>query len=374
MINTFNVPKYLAHELNNNCIVISNKKFARDDFEILTVQYKKEMIIKNTCFPDNVVLSKNLPVSLEKLEISNSLVSNIVFDNVDERAIALKELYLQKNNIVSFTFDTSYLSVLTHLDLSHNNLETFDFPQTLIHINISHNKLQSIKLLPKSLEFLDASYNRLGGIPTIFKTDLKNVNLSHNHISSCTIYDKLENLDLSYNLIKHMPKVTAAHLKLNNCAIRDTLYIRDDDIQTLDVSNNEILQLVIISRSLTNLSITNNTRLWSLPNSVNLKNLDISGSDMKETEINAYKIRYPHIQLVNNPTNSHTHQIKRSIHVNHRLERIEKLREKQQQYGHGYGHEYYNKKYDEVIFKPLPTYDTFNRSPNVIKLVGQIII
>ncbi|XP_053210634.1 leucine-rich repeat-containing protein 15-like [Panonychus citri] len=174
----------------------------------------------------------SLSLSLRYLSMSNNqlyVIRNHFFTNLSN----LDELYLSNvmvEEIDPLTF--SYLTSLTILDLSDNNLssdklDTLALPSTLKHLNISSNNGTSLKsyhfLSTSSLSIFDASFS---GISSYFKivssssssscSSLHTLFLQGNGLTSVFSEDtippssiscpQLSELYLDYNLIEFLPK------------------------------------------------------------------------------------------------------------------------------------------------------------------------
>lgn len=199
-----------------------------------------------------------------------ALIFFLISCKKEEHKISLKAINKEKS-VSEIISELNKSDTILHLDLSHKKLDSLpDLSKFLIKsLDLSYNNLDTIPLnyLPKSLEKLDASYNKLKDFRLLnykhmdstlieFKQihnteiDLKEINLSHNQLKIVTIaiwpelkskkWSALKKIDISFN---NLGNTGFTGLKLNY----------------LDVSNNpEIKSEVLYSTKIDTLLQENN--------------------------------------------------------------------------------------------------------------------
>ncbi|XP_049821526.1 leucine-rich repeat-containing protein egg-6-like [Aethina tumida] len=176
--------------------------------------------------------SINFLGNLQSIYIGNNFIS---IENLYNHRV--KYLDLSSNNISSFQIDFGVTTII----LNHNNINNisnsmFRYAHFLIHVDLSFNSLTSIDINTfdrnNSIETLKLNNNLLIKIPAgCFRmfVELKLLNLSNNCLKEIPVgeFDSLQqltNLDLSGNLLKHMFDFT--YLQIRSLNLRDNL-LRD---------------------------------------------------------------------------------------------------------------------------------------------------
>jgi Leucine-rich repeat (LRR) protein len=216
------------------------------------------------------------------------------------RKRALHDYQLQQALNIEFQrFDANILSdsrVKVELDLSHNQLTTFEFPDwlysKLIRLNLSSNKIEQLPLVItkcNGLEYLNLSRNSFkGSFPRLAPMHLpllKYLNISENYFTSLPVTLKyLSNLEeltvgtlYGGNLLTEFPSACISYMK---------------KLRYLDLSNNRLTSLPPdlgrLNSSLQVLNVSSN-RLVSIPRSIGLLSqlriLDLSSNCLHELPI-----------------------------------------------------------------------------------------
>ncbi|XP_050425675.1 protein artichoke [Adelges cooleyi] len=298
---------------------------------------------------------------LRELRLANNSLSNYL-------AIPLWNLPMLKGLDISFNkFDKlerrmlATLPSLRRFDISHNDIGSLD-PTTFVdtpnleHINISHNHIDSINSLtfthlyhmyefdasynrinhfvgglPRAIEYLYLSHNKIMSLPSDGSTDLhlpalKLLDISDNGIhrvpaSSLTALSllrwlylggnsiqKLENgafgglsqlqtltlndnklLSIHSNTFKELPLLTELTLKGNRLELMEpSLFVNNLKLKKLDISNNRLTEVhesyFSVNKELEDLSIAHNA-LTEFPSSLavnpNLKTLDLRNNEIR---------------------------------------------------------------------------------------------
>ncbi len=175
--------------------------------------------------------------SPEKTEPSIDFNSN-TFQFVGKSLIA-SHLDLSGNNLESFNattfpFSQSSLSQILVLDLSHNSLNSclkidFCVLSCLIDLNLKSNMLTGTmycdRIFPASLKRLDVSHNQISGIDGLGSIDLISLNASYNRLSAISLlpstlkqlYLQKNNIDdpFTFHMFGMCPKLTDIGLEDN---------------------------------------------------------------------------------------------------------------------------------------------------------------
>jgi len=210
--------------INKNDVKEITKQFAFSDalehLNLINLTFKMPLVFPNTLkklYLSDVTFEKPLdfPNTLEHLSLNN-----VTFTMPLNLPKSIKILYIS-----NFNYDYSYFASLTNLESLNFNFES-DIP--------SNDKMNSLKSLTnvKSISF-NQGYNKITEIPE-FIYSLKN----------------LEELDLSYQLIKKIPEnlctlTHLTHLNFQNNELEGTLPECLNDIPSLnyvDFSNNSKLK------------------------------------------------------------------------------------------------------------------------------------
>ncbi len=185
----------------------------------------------------------------------------------------ITKICLSNNNIPAYD-DPEQHPHLTHLDLSHNNLNHLPnrLSRSLVHLIVTNNYLQRLpRNLPGLIEKIDFRFNLIKGLPTRLPVRLVSLRLGWNHISSLTGYkfpESLTELQLQNNLLtsfKFNLSPNLVHLNLSRNRISEILPDLNipDSLEVLLLYGNSIT-------SLHNLRFTNNSKLRTLNVSDNL--------------------------------------------------------------------------------------------------------
>ncbi len=223
------------------------------DCQLLTLPEIPSTLKKLHCGKNTIVILPNLPTSLKELLIEDNPItyieyfprklqilniSNCKFPKLPDIPPAVTELYcngIPLKEMPRFSHRISHLSIksteidklpelwdnLVSLDCSNNFLIKLPaLPKSMYELNCSYNKISKLPKLPSELEYVDCSHNKLTSLPKIGEMTLLNashnlltelpsfdsvdeLNLSYNQIVSInTLQDNVENLDISFNLIK----------------------------------------------------------------------------------------------------------------------------------------------------------------------------
>lgn len=206
-----------------------------------------------------VITSSNLPITLEKLTISNNLITH--FDGTD--FLLLHTMHIDHNNLIKFIYPPN----IRILNLSHNNLsyleelppflEEIEFTNNkvaylpimnglLASIDFAYNEIKNIDDLPDSVEYLGAASNRLREINKL-PYSLINLMLDNNMIHTiCDMPDSIIMACLNHNFLQKFPRlgknVERLEIKHNNI---DTIYSHNLPFKLgfLDISDNPIKYL-----------------------------------------------------------------------------------------------------------------------------------
>ncbi len=212
-----------------------------------------------------------LPRGLKRLFLDYNYIKSdgmpVVFPDT------LEELSLNYNTITDFRDVAHFSNNLKKLSIRHNPLHIFANLgiDSLEELTLEKTNLDTISLLPRSLQILNATYNYLNMLPNRFPMNIQIINLNHNclryaglpgywgtslkelHLANNKIErfprnlpPTLEILNLSQNRISELPPSFQSFpnlkvLSLANNKIRTiTIEIRRNPISIVNVSNNEL--------------------------------------------------------------------------------------------------------------------------------------
>lgn len=98
----------------------------------------------------------------------------------------LKILDVSNNQLAEFNFDLTKMEQLATVNLSGNQLTSFNLKSTSIHVlDLSQNKISQFPEIPSSVMDLKMSKNQLMEIPNdLDLPNLKNLDLSDNQITA----------------------------------------------------------------------------------------------------------------------------------------------------------------------------------------------
>jgi Leucine-rich repeat (LRR) protein len=175
--------------------------------------------LERLCLLENNLeqLPEDLGVALPKLtflRISGNLIAALP-SNLN----VLEELYWANNELLTLPITVEGLSCLRVLDLSRNFLRSLPgiHVPRLEEIYLKVNRLTSVPVelfSSTSLTICDISSNAIEEIPLelLLMETLQDLDLSRNHLSSFPPVDRpriwpmLKGLDLSYNVLEHLPE------------------------------------------------------------------------------------------------------------------------------------------------------------------------
>lgn len=140
--------------------------------------------------------------NIVKLDMAHNAIKNL--PEMD-KFVKLEELYLNNNYLKSLP-DFRSCSNLKIVDLDNNELEELPyFPINLENLYLKNNKLTNVdSLFNIKLQVLDLTNNLLTEFPKI-NDSVRNLLLAWNNIKyvpSLDGYNKLQQLDMNYNIIK----------------------------------------------------------------------------------------------------------------------------------------------------------------------------
>eukprot|EP00102_Acyrthosiphon_pisum_P022330 XP_016659540.1 PREDICTED: chaoptin isoform X2 [Acyrthosiphon pisum] len=292
----------------------------------------------------NNSLSNYLAIPLWNLPMLKGLdISFNKFDKLERRMLAtlpsLRRFDIS-HNIVSSLDPTTFIDTpnLEHVNISHNNIDSIN-SLTLSHLyhlyefDASYNKLnQFVGGMPRAIEYLYLSHNKIMSLPSDSSTDLhlpalKLLDVSDNGIhrvpsNSLTALNllrwlylggnsmqQLDNgafsglnqleiltlndnklLTIHPNTFKELPLLNELNLKGNRLEILEpSLLANNEKLKKLDVSHNRLTEIhesyFSINKELEELSISHNS-LSEFPSSLaanpNLKILDLRNNEIKQ--------------------------------------------------------------------------------------------
>jgi Leucine-rich repeat (LRR) protein len=227
----------------------------------------------------SMIKKEYLPPNLKRLDIYKNKIRNLtVYDIVD----SIKSLSISYNPIISF--DGTRFTNLTRLDIFGTNLQFFQYPPNLTHLDISSNNLINLQDCPESLYKLDCSSNHLTYLPIINSNNTKftKINFSDNQILEFpklpdtvkiiqgkknriseikSLPKNLENLDMSDNRINSLSCVLPASLTILNLSDNFIMHMPDlpTNIEEVDLSGNQLIALKIIPESCKKFDCSNNS-------------------------------------------------------------------------------------------------------------------
>ncbi len=208
-------------------------------------------------------------IHLEHLDLSYNQLQNI---QIPDTLTHLTSLHLSNNQLQNIQIPNTLIH-LEYLDLSDNQLQNIQIPNTLIHLerlHLSNNQLQNIQI-PNTLihlEYLNLSDNQLQNIqiPDTL-THLTSLHLSSNRLQNIQIPDTLTHLTHLYlsgnrlqniqipDILTHLTSLHLSHNQLQNIQIPNNFTY----LEEMDLSYNQ-LQNIEIPITLTNLKNLNLSR------------------------------------------------------------------------------------------------------------------
>lgn len=186
---------------------------------------------------------------LQLLDLSNNNFQTIHSNSFMKIATCLNYLIL-KNNQISAIESLAFndLHDLTYLDLSHNNISSFDINSVkdspLEYLNLAFNYLSTIKCeIQNNLVSLQLSNNLLSTFESLQMLKLKQLDLSHNKLTDFKVNSipALTTLNLSYNKLKKFVSIgSLTELHLSHNKIVNFSCTEDQILVNLDLSYNKI--------------------------------------------------------------------------------------------------------------------------------------
>jgi Leucine-rich repeat (LRR) protein len=215
-------------------------------------------------------LSFRISTDILTIPLEYKNLKNLQILNIDGRG--------SHNRLIAAPRELGILQNLKSLSLTRN------------HIRSSTESLESIAQL-KNLEYLNLSNNSLTGLPDIFDKliCLKELDLSTNDISEYPIaincIHSLESLNMFENpltIFSDIQLPNLLHLRLDNNYINsiDSKNINIPRLEYCDLYHNELSSIPEFIYSLRNLS-----------------RLTLDSNHINQADLNAYKSKYPHIEV-----------------------------------------------------------------------------
>ncbi|KFM66468.1 Protein toll, partial [Stegodyphus mimosarum] len=205
--------------------------------------------------------------SLNYLSLSNNDIENI-HPLAFASCKSVQNLKLRSNKLTEFPKALNSLSLLKHLDLTHNRVH-----------NISNATFQGLK----NMVSLHMSKNKIGNMSKgCFQdlTSLKTLDLSYNKIQS-----------LGHSLFDDVPELRVAKFNDNHLTDINGLFMNLRFLHTLNISRNKLtwFDYALVPTDLKTLDIHDNEidslgNYFELENLMNLRNLDASHNIIRELQ------------------------------------------------------------------------------------------
>ncbi|CAG4937268.1 unnamed protein product [Parnassius apollo] len=214
---------------------------------------------KNAIYDLLLRTSKSEPFKVVKrLSLNGNRIRSVTKESFpSNNSIELLDL---SNNVIEIVEEGSFLTCvnLRELNLAQNNITfTFALPSTLQIAIFRINTLYHWPTFPSGITYIDLSYNRLSDMYNENQVDFDNLeilNVAGNQIKDVNIEKKLPklyNLDISYNLIKEIPKCLNSQilpkleeLRLDGNPIEDVYFKNILALKTLYI--NDIHKLITV--------------------------------------------------------------------------------------------------------------------------------
>lgn len=251
---------------------------------------------------------------IEKLRISDSMISGVEVDAFKGLETSLKSVTLSNSRLTSIpTKSISILKALESLDLDGNEITSIDsyafYGLPISSLNLQNNRIISLQEyslggIESSLTDLTLTANNL----TVFPIHalkrlkkLKSLKLNNNFISSLPedssniVFSSLESLDLRNNRITSLsqrsfiscPILLSLSLSNNNITqIHEQAFQSQTNLESLDLSRNQIKSIpkktLSYLKNLKSLDLTQNSldSLSSLSGLINLKEVYLSHNNL----------------------------------------------------------------------------------------------
>ncbi|MCA0234246.1 MAG: T9SS type A sorting domain-containing protein [Bacteroidetes bacterium] len=243
----------------------------------------------------------NLPDSLQEADFNTNNITDLA--NLPK---TLRKITLQNNKLTNFSNLPDFLQ---RINVSVNQISSIEkLPNTLIELNVQYNKLTSLPDLPSSLEVINCSQNPLITCLPFLPKGLKRLEIYGNAAIKC-LPNKVDNLILNTNYtnplplcslgdpnlimairevcsncfnscieINHEEALKITNLDISGKSINSLVGLENfSNIETLNVSKNNIVCIPFLPESLLSLTI-DTEKITCLPaHNSNLKVYDKSG-------------------------------------------------------------------------------------------------
>lgn len=143
-----------------------------------------------------------LPPKIAESEIIFLNLSSNNIQNLPDLPHTLEYLHMSDCNITELPSTIAALTDLVFLSCPNNKISSIQIISNLIGLNLSNNKIKLIPELPDTLKHLNLSMNQITNIPLAFPTELTDLDLSYNSISSIPenlVIKSLKTLNISGN-------------------------------------------------------------------------------------------------------------------------------------------------------------------------------
>jgi len=194
---------------------------------------------------------------MEKLFVNQKMKHINCSDN------AISEIYLETSNL---NFEIEYLNCknnkikyiptflhLKRLSCSFNKLKDMGKMLNLVYLYCANNEIEKLCIYSELIG-LYCENNDISEIEFINNNELKSLNCSNNKISRLTSLPKsIENLNCSFNKISNLPELDELYILICNNNIIESLKICDSVI-FVQCSNNNITEVTLKSKSKSNKS------------------------------------------------------------------------------------------------------------------------
>lgn len=220
----------LIHEIMIS-ISISNTSYI--DESIIKFSNLKHLNLYNSCITKFPTSFKYLE-RLEYLNVCNTNLETLV--NLPNNIVHLD---ISSNNLKCIPQSVLNLTKLNILECSWNNFNSIEclYNLNLTYLNVAHNNIHAIHILPKHINILDISYNRLTDIHV--QESIIDLNISMNNIRGMTGCENIEILNAIGNELKTIPDTRRyIHLYLSSNCIEHLHYF--PNLFTLYIDNNPI--------------------------------------------------------------------------------------------------------------------------------------
>lgn len=220
--------------------------------------------LKTLYASDNLIEYYSLPINIEKVDLANNNIEMFKHDCVYPNLFSLN---LNHNDLERAFCDFSCCPVLTNIDLSNNNVESwYNLPLTLNKLYIDNGKLTTIPyLINCTIMILDNCEIR--AIPEYITQLVNLLELSLDNNKVVIVYSfppNLKHLSIASNELKYVTNLPASMCSLNisNNSELIIIPILNEGLTDLDISNTGIKRICFDTVPLTLRSLsTENTKL-----------------------------------------------------------------------------------------------------------------